>query len=414
MNNANTIIKYSRGKNKFDNCPDQRASNNFDDFEQAVISDLSPKKGLAFICSPLQSGVHYQNPEEYPGDATWRLKNYALPRQFLAFDFDGFSSPEAYMALLEYLRQYRGFGNTTANHTDSAPRARAILLASRPVSREEGIIVCQSIQNQISSQLGAEAILFDVTVYRGEQPIYTPVTTSEMLHFNGTAVDVGAHLRPAQTPERPIKDTGLGAALIGGIDGYVMPERLAEGERNSGVLAHVGHLRGSGVTEDLIAEQAKDFNTARCKPPLDDDEVVNIVSRYEEPPSTPAIDLAPDEWPEPQEIKAALLQVPEFDLDMLPDVFKRYVADASELMQSPPEFIAVPLMIGAAATLGNQWAIAPKAKDTRWKVPPVLWGAIIGRPGTKKSPCINSALVPLLDIETNLADAHTQRLQLYQ
>ena len=87
---------------------------------------------------------------------------------------------------------------------------------------------------------------------------------------------------------------------------------------------------------------------------------------------------------------------------------------SSEYASPPPEFTAVPLMVGAAATLGNQWAIAPKAKDLSWKVPPVLWGAIIGRPGTKKSPCMNKALAPLLEIETKLADAHTQRLQKYQ
>ncbi len=408
------LINYSRGKNKFDNCPDQRASNSFDGFEKAVISDLSPEKGLAFICSPLQSGPHYQKPEKHPGEASWRLKDYALPRQFLPFDFDGFSGPESFTALQEYLHRYRGFGYTTASHKDIAPRARAILLASRPVSREEGIAVCLSIQTQISSQLGDCSVIFDESVYRGEQPIYTPVTTSDIFHFNGSAVDVEAHLGLVQAPMRSTKDTGLAAAISGGLGGHVVPERVGEGDRNKEVLAHVGYLRKRGVPEDLIAEQAKDFNAARCEPPLDDDEVVSIVSRYEEQATTPAIDLAPDEWPEPQEIKAALSAVPEFDLDLLPDVFKAYVADASELMQSPPEFIAVPLMVGAAATLGNQWAIAPKARDLSWMVPPVLWGAIIGRPGTKKSPCMNKALAPLLEIETKLADAHTQRLQKYQ
>lgn len=124
--------------------------------------------------------------------------------------------------------------------------------------------------------------------------------------------------------------------------------------------------------------------------------------------------VAPDQWPDPKEIKAALLPVPLFDLDMLPDVFKPLVADVSELMQAPGDFIAVPLMVAAAATLGNGWAIAPKAKDLSWMVPPVLWGAIIGRPGTKKSPAMNKALVPLLKIEEALAKAHDAKLQQYQ
>ncbi|MBT4750928.1 MAG: hypothetical protein HOO19_16450, partial [Rhodospirillaceae bacterium] len=305
-------IRFSRGKNTFDNCPEQRSRNSFDEFEHAVITDLSLEKGLAFICSPLQSGIHYDKPEKYPGEAPWRLKDYALPRQFLAFDFDGFLSPEAYAALLEYLQRYRGFGNTTASHTDSDPRARAILLASRPVSREEGIAVCKSIQNQISIQLGEAAVIFDDSVYRGEQPIYTPVTTSELFHFDGSAVDVDAHLQSAQIPAKSTKVSGLAAAISGGIGGYVMPERVGEGERNPAILAYVGHLRGRKVPEDLILGQVKDFNNARCDPPLDDDEVASIVSRYEEKPVSLVVKLGPfggpeteDEWPEPQEIKAA-------------------------------------------------------------------------------------------------------------
>ena len=161
MTNVNTAIHYSRGKDKFDNCPDQRTCNSFDEFETAVISDLSQRKGMAFICAPLQIGIHYQDPKKHPGEANWRLKNYALPRQFLAFDFDGFSSPDVFPALIDYLKRYRGFGYTTASHKDEAPRARAILLPSRPVSRDECIITCKSMEAQIASHLEVGAVVFD-------------------------------------------------------------------------------------------------------------------------------------------------------------------------------------------------------------------------------------------------------------
>jgi hypothetical protein len=292
MTNVNTAIHYSRGKDKFGNCPDQRTCNSFDEFETAVISDLSQRKGKAFICSPIQNGLHYQDPKKYPGKANWRLKNYALPRQFLAFDFDGFSSPAAFSALLDYLYRYGWFGYTTASHTDTAPRARAILLPSRPVSREEGIALCLSIQNQITSQYGAEAVVFDESVYRGERPIYTPVTTSKIYHFDGDAVEVDANLQPAQSAEGSAKGIGLSAAMDGGIESYEPPIRVEKDKRNSELLSYVGHLRGSGVPEDLIAEQAKDFNTERCDRPLDEDEVISIVSRYEQNSPSPAVEQA--------------------------------------------------------------------------------------------------------------------------
>ncbi|MBT4934458.1 MAG: DUF3987 domain-containing protein [Rhodospirillaceae bacterium] len=430
-------MRFSRGVSRFDNCPEQRSSNSFDEFEKAVISDLSPEKGLSFICSPLQCGIHYQNPEKYPGEATWRLKNYALSRQFLAFDFDGFSSPETFDAVRVFMQRYRGFCYTTATHTEEKPRARVILLVSRPMSRDECEKVSETLEAEIELSVGPGWVKFDSSVYRGEQPIYTPVVGTKTFSFQGKAVEVDTLLnisqrrktaiqfggstvdgdgllRTAPPREMSARSAELLAAMGGGIGGYDLPDRVDEGDRNSGILAHVGHLRGRGVPEDLIPDMALDFNRSRCSPPLDDDEVLDIVSRYEKQASSPVGNLSPDDWPEPKEIKAALSVVPKFDVDILPNVLKPYVVDASELMQSPPEFIAVPLMVGAAATLGNQWAIAPKAKDLSWKVPPVLWGAIVGRPGTKKSPCMNKALFPLLEIETKLADAHTQRLQKHQ
>ena len=120
------------------------------------------------------------------------------------------------------------------------------------------------------------------------------------------------------------------------------------------------------------------------------------------------------DWPQPKEIKAALPPVPEFDPTMMPDVFQAYVADAAELMQAPMDYIAIPLMTAAAATLGNDWAIAPKARDTSWLVTPVLWGGIVGRPGMKKSPAMDKGLCHLQSIEDEMEKAHQLDVQKFQ
>ena len=204
----------------------------------------------------------------------------------------------------------------------------------------------------------------------------------------------------------------LSQAISSGI--YTEPSVVSKGSRNAELVAYLGHLRGSGEYEDVVIEMVREFNANKCRPSLEEEEVDKVLSRYPEQANIRPSSFGPDEWPEPKEIRAALSAVPEFDLDFLPDVFKSLVTDASELMQAPPDFIAVPLMVAAAATLGNGWAIAPKAKDLSWKVPAVLWGAIIGRPGTKKSPCMDKALVPLLEIEKKLATDHVMKLQKYQ
>lgn len=192
-------------------------------------------------------------------------------------------------------------------------------------------------------------------------------------------------------------------------DGYSMPDHIAEGGRNDAILKYVGRLRGKGAPEDLIPELAINFNDARCRPPLDEAEVLDIASRYAKEPVT----LNVGDWPEPKEIKAALPGVPAFDLAMLPKVFQAYVKDTAELMQAPPDYIAIPLMIAAAAALGNSWAIAPKARDIGWLVTPVLWGGIVGRPGMRKSPAMNKAMVHLDPIEAGMDAAHQQNLHSY-
>lgn len=191
--------------------------------------------------------------------------------------------------------------------------------------------------------------------------------------------------------------------------GYVAPDLVQEGGRNDAVLKYVGHVRGIGMPEALIEIAALDFNKARCVPPLTDEEVTDIVSRYAKGSTM----IAPEGWPEPEPIEFALPPVKPFDFEMLPDAFRGYVTDVADLMQAPPDYVAVSLMIAAAAVLGNNWAIAPKAKDESWLVTPVLWGGIVGRPSSKKSPALSQGLAFLNEVEANIAAGYQLRLQRY-
>lgn len=196
--------------------------------------------------------------------------------------------------------------------------------------------------------------------------------------------------------------------LSAGVSCYRTPERVSEGQRNEAVLRYVGSLRGKGVDEATILQAALDFNRCRCIPPLDDSEVADIAGRYERK------QFQLGDWLEPKPIEPPLPAVPAFDLTLLPASFAGFVRDQAELMQCPPEYIAIPLMVSAAAALGNKVAIAPKARDTSWLVTPVLWGAVVGRPGTLKSPAQGAATRFLQRIEWQLAQAHDAKRQQYQ
>lgn len=276
------IFLYSRGTDTFDNAPAQMAADSFSDFAYAVANDTSPRKGLAYICSALSEGAHYEKPTEHLGIAHWRLKSYGLPRRFLAFDFDGFESPEVFHQVCELLRMYNCLIYTTASHTPEAPRARALIELNREIFPEEGEQLGQAAQMQIESVIGIGKIKFDSSVYRATQPIYTPVTTSAIIHHHGAPLDVDNTLASypyiQKAGSKHSVDTTL--ALVGKPP-FNLPEfEIGEGSRNEVMLQYVGHLRGRGLREQEIEVLALAINDAQFSPPLDVNEVLDICSRY--------------------------------------------------------------------------------------------------------------------------------------
>jgi len=273
---------YSRGTDTFDNAPTQLAADSFSDFAKAVAKDKSPRKGLTYICSALSEGIHYEKPTEHLGISHWRLKNYGLTRRFLAFDFDWFESPEVFHQVCELLHMYNCLIYTTASHTPEAPRARALIELNREISPEEGEQLGQAAQMQIESVIGIGKIKFDSSVYRATQPIYTPVTTSTIIHHHGAPLDVDNTLASYPYIQKASSKHSVDTTLaIVGKPPFNLPEfEIGEGSRNEVMLQYVGHLRGRGLREQEIEVLALDINDAQFSPPLDANEVLDICSRY--------------------------------------------------------------------------------------------------------------------------------------
>lgn len=195
-----TPVRYSRGSSQFDNKPAQREAANFAAFADAFLADQSATKGKTYICAPFAEGMH-SKPHEYPGIATWRQKHLAQPRAFLPFDFDGFDTPEAFALVRDWLSRFQGFAYTTASHTAEAPRCRVVLAQSRETDREEGKALCCAVQSSIERDLGAGRVKFDTSVYKAEQPLFTPLHGAEAFRFDGLPVDVDAVLGAAPPAE---------------------------------------------------------------------------------------------------------------------------------------------------------------------------------------------------------------------
>lgn len=94
-----------------------------------------------------------------------------------------------------------------------------------------------------------------------------------------------------------------------------------------------------------------------------------------------SVPTSPEPLPDP------LPGVPTFDADLLPDSVRAWCEDATEGLQVPLDFTAIPAMAALAGTIGRRVAVAMK-QHGRWFERPMLWGCVIGRPSSGKSPAL--------------------------
>lgn len=117
--------------------------------------------------------------------------------------------------------------------------------------------------------------------------------------------------------------------------------------------------------------------------------------------STAADELIAESAPLP--LPPDLLPVEPLPLAALPDALRPWVADVSERMQCPADFVGVPMLVGAAALVARRVGIRPQER-TEWQESPNLWALVVGRPGMMKSPAMSAALAPLERLEARGAE----------
>jgi len=276
-------IVYSRGTSKFDNLPKQLSAESFTAFAKAILEDVSKEKGQAYICAAVKRG-HHSDRQKHPEEDQWRQQHLALPRRFLAFDFDGFDSPTVWEELKEKF-PWRGFLYTTASHTADAPRARAFVELDREVDHDEGFELGAAAQAYLESLITTGSIKFDISVYRSTQPIYTPVVGFELFVIKGKPLTVDAILTQYPVCAAINAGTHFSVRNIPHSDASHISSTndscsIPCGERNSALLKRAGYYRSQGMLQQSLEAQLLSDNQTLCSPPLDDAEVVNIARRY--------------------------------------------------------------------------------------------------------------------------------------
>jgi len=132
---------------------------------------------------------------------------------------------------------------------------------------------------------------------------------------------------------------------------------------------------------------------------------------------TKVIELESSGWADPKPINHTLPPVTSITPDMLPETLYNYASNTAERLSVPIEFAAAPLLVALASVIGTKLGIQPKRYDS-WHIVPNLWGLVIGKPSSKKSPSITEAMKPIdnlvskarADYELNKQEYETQKL----
>jgi len=100
-----------------------------------------------------------------------------------------------------------------------------------------------------------------------------------------------------------------------------------------------------------------------------------------------------------------------FPVDALPEPVRTFVVDGAQAIGCDPSYLGLPLLTALASAIGNTRRLELKRG---WRVPPILWTAIVGESGTSKTPALQAALRPVYERQRKALKWYKESLERYQ
>jgi hypothetical protein len=112
------------------------------------------------------------------------------------------------------------------------------------------------------------------------------------------------------------------------------------------------------------------------------------------------------EWSDLLDLPNRNVTSPSLTEEFLPASINKFVFQNAKALGVPAEFIAIPLLVTMSSLIGRKVQILPKANNMQWRVVSNLWGAIVGRPSSKKSPSMSSVLKQANKLDALIRERH--------
>lgn len=119
------------------------------------------------------------------------------------------------------------------------------------------------------------------------------------------------------------------------------------------------------------------------------------------------------QWQEPLPINHTLPRVKQLTGEMMPKLLFDYVVDNATRLNTPLEFVAIPLIVSLGSVIGTKVSIFPNMFHD-WEIIPNLWGVIIGNPSSRKSPSLDAGTKAIANLVHLAKDAHNDAKKAYE
>ena len=123
----------------------------------------------------------------------------------------------------------------------------------------------------------------------------------------------------------------------------------------------------------------------------------------------PAVSGRPVFGRSPQLLQPNLLPVAAYPIKTWPQPFRLLLEYIEKEMQIPVDYVAAPLLVILGRLIGRKRRIQVKP-NSQWTETPNLWGIVIGRPGSMKSPAMGAIMGPLNRLEDRARELHQKQM----
>jgi hypothetical protein len=121
----------------------------------------------------------------------------------------------------------------------------------------------------------------------------------------------------------------------------------------------------------------------------------------------PTVTSPPEPWAPPVPL-SAMPEAEPFPLWVLPKPLQRFVAEAADALNCPPDFVAVPLLALAGGAVGNARRLAIRASHTQGAC---LFAICVGWPSSGKSPALDLLVGPFEAAERRYRELWAPRME---